>query len=142
MPALQRTSVTELVINTSESSGPPGVPRWTASLTDPVILAAAPFASGVPGVSAVDSCTGGLQDGWASGGPCIRFAEVHGWYAGTSGVRIGPAPAGRTYRSATFTKVQVTVSPAATEMLEMGEPSEQVAESSRQPGGTEPSATE
>ena len=141
MPALQRTSVTELVINTSASSGPPGAPTWTESVTDPIMFAGAP-ASGKPGVSAVDSCTGGLQDGWASGGPCVRFAEVHERYAGTSGVRIGVAPFGRTYWSATFTKVQVTVSPAATEMLEMGEPSEQVAESSRQLGGTEPSATE
>ncbi len=40
-------------------------------------LAANPFASGVPTVSGPELRTGGLQEGKASPGPCVRFADVH-----------------------------------------------------------------
>ena len=58
---------------TSESSGGPGVPTTTPSLMKPTEFAPAPFASGEPMVSDVDDWTGGLHDGNASGGPCVRF---------------------------------------------------------------------
>ena len=42
---------------------------------------------------------GRAQAGWASGGPCSRFGEVQGSYAGTSETRSGDAPSGRAYAS-------------------------------------------
>ena len=64
-------------------------------LREPLELAAAPFASGVPTVSHADSGTGPLQDGNASGGPCVRFGALHGLNATVRGTRIGVAPFGR-----------------------------------------------
>jgi hypothetical protein len=83
------------VIFTSESSGAPGVPTRTARRMEPTAFAAAPFASGEPTVMAVDDWTGGLHDGNASGGPCVRFGAAHALYAGTSDATIGVAPLGR-----------------------------------------------
>jgi uncharacterized protein len=67
----------------------------TATLKNPWDLAGAPFASGVPTVKKFEAGAGGLQDGNASGGPCVRFVAVHWLNAGTSGTRIGVAPCGR-----------------------------------------------
>jgi hypothetical protein len=41
------------------------------------MLAAAPFESGVPIVVLRARETGGLQDGYESGGPCVLFDAVH-----------------------------------------------------------------
>jgi hypothetical protein len=62
---------------------------------NPIEFAAAPFAVGSPTVSDVDDWTGGLHDGNARGGPCVRFAAVHWLNAGTSDARSGLAPLGR-----------------------------------------------
>jgi hypothetical protein len=43
-----------------------------------------------------DACTGGLQDGNASGAPCVLFGVAHALNAGTIDARIGEAPFGRT----------------------------------------------
>src|SRR5687767_14027890 len=83
------------VISTSESSGAPTAPTSTSSFTKPVMFAAAPLASGVPTVTEPDDWTGGLHDGNASGGPCVRFGVVHALYAGTRDTRSGVAPLGR-----------------------------------------------
>src|SRR5262245_7169590 len=83
------------LIATSESSGGPGAPTITSSLMKPTEFAAAPLASGVPTVMFVDGCTGGLHDGNASGGPCVRFGAVQATYAGTIDTRNGVAPLGR-----------------------------------------------
>ena len=80
---------------TSESSGGPGTPTLTPSLMKPTEFAPAPFASGEPMVSDVDDWTGGLHDGNASGGPCVRFGAAHALYAGTIDARSGLAPTGR-----------------------------------------------
>jgi hypothetical protein len=55
----QRTSVIELK---SRTSAEPGLGVLTASLTDPIPLAAAPFPSGVPSVRNPDAWAG-EQDG-------------------------------------------------------------------------------
>jgi hypothetical protein len=83
------------VIFTSESSGAPGTPTRTAMRSDPTEFAGAPFASGDPTVMEFDDWTGGLHDGNASGGPCVRFGAAHALYAGTSDATIGVAPFGR-----------------------------------------------
>jgi hypothetical protein len=67
----------------------------TSIFTKPVLFAAAPLASGVPTVMDWDVWTGGLHDGNASGGPCVRLGVVHALYAGTSDTRNGVAPFGR-----------------------------------------------
>jgi hypothetical protein len=85
VPALQRMSVASEMMNTSESSTPPGTPTFTISLANPMLFAAAPFASGEPIVTLFDVCTGGLQDGNTSGGPCVRLGVPHAWYDGTNG---------------------------------------------------------
>ena len=90
MPALQRTSVMF-----AEMAACPGLVELTEMRTKPVELAPAPFASGVPTVKKLELCVGGLQEGNASGGPCVRFGEPHGLYEGTSDTRSGVAPAGR-----------------------------------------------
>src|SRR5687768_16091213 len=82
-------------ISTSESSGGPGVPTLTSSFANPTEFAPAPLASGVPTVTDPEAWTGGLHDGNASGGPCVRFGAVHALYAGTSDATIGVAPLGR-----------------------------------------------
>ena len=61
----------------------------------PTEFAPAPFASGDPMVRFVDVWTGGLHDGNASGGPCVRFGAAHALYAGTIDARSGLAPTGR-----------------------------------------------
>jgi hypothetical protein len=43
-----------------------------------VKFAAAPFASGLPTVMLVEDWLGGLHEGNASGGPCVRFGATHG----------------------------------------------------------------
>ena len=78
----------------SESSGGLGLPR-TLNRTELRDSAVNPFASGVPTVSTEERCAGGLHDGCASGGPWVRFGEVHAWYAGTRATRSGLAPFGR-----------------------------------------------
>ena len=40
---------------------------------------------------------GWAQEGWASGGPCSLLGALHSSNAGTSEIRSGDAPAGRTY---------------------------------------------
>jgi hypothetical protein len=62
---------------------------------DPTEFAPAPFASGEPTVSDVEVWVGGLHDGNASGGPCVRFGAVHAVYAGTIDAEIGLADFGR-----------------------------------------------
>jgi hypothetical protein len=61
------------------------------------MFAGAPFTVGSPTVIDWDAWTGGLQDGNASGGPCVRFGAVHALNAGTSVTRNGLAPFGRTW---------------------------------------------
>jgi hypothetical protein len=58
-------------------------------------LVGCPFESAVPTVSEVLAFCGGLHDGKASAGPCVRFGALHWLYAGTSGAWIGVAPLGR-----------------------------------------------
>src|SRR4051794_35579725 len=83
------------VMFTSESSGGPGTPAITSSFTKPTEFAGAPLASGEPTVMLVDDWTGGLHDGNARGGPCVRFGAAQALYAGTSDARSGVAPFGR-----------------------------------------------
>ena len=71
------------------------MPGITLYLANPTEFAATPLASGVPTVSVLDDCTGGLHDGNASGAPCVRFGDVHALYAGTSETCSGVAPLGR-----------------------------------------------
>jgi hypothetical protein len=47
-------------------------------------------------VRKLDDCTGGLQDGNASGAPCVRFGLAHALKDGTSEADRGDAPFGRT----------------------------------------------
>src|SRR6266540_1287083 len=69
----------------------------TDSRIEPIELAAAPLASGAPTVSAFEVCTGGLQDGNASGAPWVLLpVPVHCLKAGTSEALMGEAPLGRT----------------------------------------------
>src|SRR6266568_7712664 len=68
----------------------------TLSRIDPTEFAPAPLASGAPIVRKFDDCTGGLQDGNASGAPCVRFGVPHALNDGTSEARRGLAPFGRT----------------------------------------------
>jgi hypothetical protein len=63
---------------------------------NPVEFAPAPLASGEPIVRKFDVCTGGLQDGNASGAPCVLFGVAHALNDGTSEARSGDAPFGRT----------------------------------------------
>ena len=46
-------------------------------------------------MSEPDDWTGGLHDGNARGGPCVRFGAVHCAYAGTSEAVMGLADLGR-----------------------------------------------
>ena len=62
----------------SESLGGPGTPTITSIRIEPTEFAAAALASGVPTVTEPELGTAGLQDGNASGGPCVRFGAVHG----------------------------------------------------------------
>src|SRR6185503_21358667 len=89
--AVHRTSVIDDVMSTS--SGEVGL---TFSRMNPVEFAPAPLASGEPIVRKFDVCTGGLQDGNASGAPCVRLGTVHALNDGTSEARSGVAPFGRT----------------------------------------------
>ena len=82
-------------ISTSESSGGPGAPTTTLSRTWPIERESAGLPSPTPTVRWVDPGWTGLQEPNASGGPCVRFGEVHGFAAGTSGTRKGDAPLGR-----------------------------------------------
>ena len=93
-----RTSVIDTVIRTSASSAEvPGFPITVSRRTNPLALAAVPFASGVPTVTYGDDCDGGLHEGNASAGPCVRFGEAHALKTGTRGTRVGVAPFDRTY---------------------------------------------
>src|SRR4029079_19170251 len=83
------------LISTSESSGGPGTPAWTSRRTDATEFAGAPLASGEPTVRKFEVWTGGLQDGNASGAPCVLFGAVHCLKAGTVETRSGVAPLGR-----------------------------------------------
>src|SRR3954470_6876126 len=83
------------LISTSESSGGPGTPACTSRRTEATEFAGAPLASGEPTVRYVDVCTGGLQDGNASGAPCVLFGVVQALKAGTIETRNGVAPFGR-----------------------------------------------
>ena len=73
-----RTSVKLNVNETSESSTPPGAPTIASYFAKPDAFAVAPFASGDPIVSCMDSSSGEAQEADASGGPWMRFGEVHG----------------------------------------------------------------
>jgi hypothetical protein len=68
----------------------------TFSRTNATPFAAAPFASGEPIVRKFDAWTGGLQDGNASGAPCVLLGVAHALNAGTIDARSGEAPFGRT----------------------------------------------
>src|SRR6187200_3035497 len=94
VPALQRRSVMPVSMPTSVSSTPPGL-KNTVTRTSLKEFATAPLASGVPTVTALDRCAGGLHDGKASGGPCMRLSTVHWLKAGTRLTRSGVAPRGR-----------------------------------------------
>ncbi len=67
----------------------------TVSFTEPVELAAAPLASGVPTVRLDEVWAGGLQEAKLSEGACMRFGDTQATCAGTSGVYSGVAPCGR-----------------------------------------------
>ena len=82
------------MIITSESSGATRDTDLDRDLDAADQSASAPFASDVPTVMEFDDCTGGLHDGNASGGPCVRFGAVHSLYAGTSDVTSGLPTAG------------------------------------------------
>src|SRR5215207_11737451 len=79
----------------------------------PTKPAAAPFASGVPTVTKLDDCTGGLHDGNASGGPCVRFGAVQVLYAGTKATRSGVAPFGRGCVAPAIEAVNISATAAA-----------------------------
>src|SRR3981189_1278534 len=68
----------------------------TLSATEPVMLAPAEFASGVPTVRFPDACPGGAHDWKLSGAPWLRLVDLHRLNAGTSGRKVGVAPLGRT----------------------------------------------
>ena len=55
-------------------------------------FAGAPLASGDPTVRKFDDCTGGLQDGNASGAPCVLFGVAHALKDGTIEADSGVAP--------------------------------------------------
>jgi hypothetical protein len=92
---MHRTSLMLASISTSESSGGPGTPTFTVSLTNPIEFAAAWFASGEPIVTDCEVATGGLQDGNTSGGPCCRLGVAQACCAGTIDAYSGDAPFGR-----------------------------------------------
>src|SRR5256885_674328 len=82
----------------------------------PTEFAAAPFASGVPTVRKLDDCTGGLQDGNASGAPWVLLpGAAHCLYAGTSETRSGVAPLGRGWVAPASCANEMTASPAIAE---------------------------
>src|SRR5687768_2584212 len=97
----------------ASSSGLDGVPTMALSRTNPIELAAAPFASTVPTVSCDDCCWGGLQDPNPSGGPWVRFGDAHPAYAGTSAARRGDAPLGRGYPVKSSVTIVPTPLPSA-----------------------------
>jgi hypothetical protein len=73
----QRTSVSVASTRTSASSAVVvESPTTVRSVTRPTELAAAPFASGVPIVSASEDCCGGAHDPKESGAPCELFGLV------------------------------------------------------------------
>jgi len=72
------------------------------------MLAGAPFAVGSPTVTAVDDCTGGLQDGNASGGPCCRFGAAHALNPGTSETFTVAADLGRTWPALAIEATTIT----------------------------------
>ena len=73
----------------------PGFPAIVFNRTEPLKLAAAPFASGVPTVRFGETFCGDVQDPNDKGAPCVLFAALQAWYASTSEVRSGVAPLGR-----------------------------------------------
>ena len=100
------------VMFTLESSGGPGDTNDNAELDETDSSSPpAPFASGEPMVSDVDDWTGGLHDGNASGGPCVRFGAAHALYAGTSDARSGRCTHGTRVSSAGSSAI--TIIPSA-----------------------------
>src|SRR3954469_5627964 len=73
-------------MRTSMASGGPGGPGITSIRTEPIERSrASPWLT----VTFGDSVCGGLHEPNASGGPCVRFAVLHGLNAGTSDARNG-----------------------------------------------------
>jgi hypothetical protein len=56
----------------------------------------------------VEDCTGGLQDGNASGGPWLRLGAVHALNAGTTVTRNGLAAFGRTWPALAIEATTIT----------------------------------
>ena len=63
------------VMNTSESSGGPGIPTFTLELHEPNRVRRGAVGVGLPTVTDLEVATGGLQDGNARGGPCCGSAH-------------------------------------------------------------------
>ena len=82
-------------VTSASSAGVAGLPTTTALRRLPWKATWWPLVSGVGTVTCGEFLMGGLHEPNASGGPCVRFAEVHGRNAGTSEKREGVAPFGR-----------------------------------------------
>ena len=61
----------------ASSASVEALPVITRSLTEASHVGRTPFASTVPTVSTLELRTGGLHDGKASDGPCVRLEDVH-----------------------------------------------------------------
>ena len=76
-PAGAHEPVSPISTTMSEKPDWPGLPTTAGIADEAGKLAAPPNASGVPTVACAEVCTGGLHDGNASGGPCVRFGAAH-----------------------------------------------------------------
>jgi hypothetical protein len=81
------------------------------------MLAPAPLTVGSPTVTDCDDATGGLHDGNAKGGPCVRFGVPHALKPGTNDTLSGLALFGRTWPAlATEATANITSAPTAKAM--------------------------
>ena len=88
-----------MIWTSASSCGVPALPAMTTKRTEPLKPVLAPFQSGVPTVTLGEAPVGGVvtppHDGCASGGPWLRFGDVHCGYATVNAARNGVAPLGR-----------------------------------------------
>ena len=63
----------------ASSAGVLGLPVTVRNRSQPEATVDWPLESAVPTVRCCEPCMGGLQEGDASGGPCVLLGPVHCW---------------------------------------------------------------